>query len=199
MPGSTKIKPKIILASSSPYRKSLLERLNLSFICESPDIDESQKEKENIQDYVCRLAEEKAAHIAPNHPDSLIIGSDQSLECDGNIISKPGNHENAVEQLKMMSGKTLAFYTGLCVINTDTEERQKDVIQYNACFRDLTDIEIERYLEKEQPYQCAGSFMSEQLGVSLLSKMEGNDPTALIGLPLVRLCEMLRNQGICIP
>jgi septum formation protein len=177
----------------------LLERLHIEFICESPDIDEQRLEAESINDYVIRLAEEKAKRVGLNHADSLIIGSDQTLECDGNIPGKPGNHEKAKQQLAMMSGKSLVFYTGLCVFNTASQALEKDVIKYRVCFRELSDIEIDDYLNKEQPYQCAGSFMSEQLGISLLSKMEGDDPTALIGLPLIRLCEMLRNQGIKIP
>lgn len=196
---SSKIKPKIILASSSPFRKSLLERLNLAFSCESPNIDEKQKENEAIQHYVERLAEEKAAHIASKHKNSIVIGSDQSLECDGYILGKPGNHDNAVKQLMRMSGKSLVFYTGLCVLNTVTQSLEKDVVPFRVNFRKLSEQEIENYLQREQPYQCAGSFMSEKMGVSLLSSMQGDDPTALIGLPLIRLCEMLRNQGISIP
>ncbi len=177
----------------------LLERLELEFTIESPDIDEQQNQGESVHNYVIRLAEEKAKHVAQNHPQSIIIGSDQSLECDGIILGKSGNHENAKKQLRMMSGKSLIFYTGLCVVNTENQSIEKDVITYQVCFRDLSDSEIENYLIKEQPFQCAGSFMSEKLGVSLLSKMQGDDPTALIGLPLIRLCEMLRNQKLIIP
>lgn len=146
-----------------------------------------------------RLALEKASRIGLKHENAIIIGSDQSLECDGKILGKPGNHENAVQQLKNMSGKSLTFYTGLSVLNTESQTFEKDVIPFVVTFRDLSDVEIENYLQEEQPYQCAGSFMSEKLGISLLSTMKGDDPTALIGLPLIRLCEMLRNQGINIP
>lgn len=177
----------------------LLERLHIEFSSESPDIDESQLDSESIDHYVIRLAEEKARHVALDHPDSIIIGSDQSVECNGKLLGKPGNHENAKQQLAIMSGQSLTFHTGLCVLNTETQVLEKDVIQYRVCFRDLNESEIENYLNKEQPYQCAGSFMSEKLGISLLSKMEGDDPTALIGLPLIRLCHMLRNQGINLP
>ena len=194
-----KIKPTIVLASSSPYRKMLLDRLQIEFICESPNIDEQYKKNEEIEDYVARLAQEKAKQIMPNHPNSIIIGSDQALECDGKILSKPENHENAKKQLASMSGKSLVFYTGLSVLNTTTNASQNDVIQYRVCFRNLNEVEIEDYLNKEQPYQCAGSFMSEKLGISLLSKMEGDDPTALVGLPLIRLSQMLRNEGIKLP
>ena len=176
-----------------------MERLGIDFTTESPDIDETAHDGESIRDYVCRLAEEKAACIASKQNDVIVIGSDQALECDGKILSKPGNHEKAKAQLNNMSGKSLIFYTGLCVINGTTQTSEKDVIEYRVEFRDLTDYEIEDYLNKEQPYQCAGSFMSEKLGISLLRKMEGEDPTALIGLPLIQLCEMLRKQGIKLP
>lgn len=177
----------------------LLERLHIEFSIESPDIDESQLDNESIDNYVIRLAEEKARRVALNHPNSLIIGSDQSVECNGKLLGKPGNHVKAKQQLTMMIGQSLTFHTGLCVLNTKTQTLDKDVIKYRVCFRDLSETEIENYLNKEQPYQCAGSFMSEKLGISLLSKMEGDDPTALIGLPLIRLCQMLRNQGINLP
>jgi len=177
----------------------LLERLQLEFSTESPDIDEQYNEGESIEQYVERLATSKAEHVALAHSKSIVIGSDQALECDGKILGKPGNHENAKQQLLAMSNKTLSFYTGLSVINTSTEKSEKDVIIYRVSFRKLGEQEIEDYLLKEQPYNCAGSFMSEKMGVSLMSKMEGDDPTALIGLPLIRLCEMLRNQGLKLP
>lgn len=177
----------------------LLERLNIEFTIESPDIDEQPIQDESIENYVIRLAEEKARGVAVSHSDSIIIGSDQALECNGKILGKPGNHENAKQQLMLMSGKSLVFYTGLCVFSTKTQLLEKEVIKYSVCFRNLTESEIEAYLNKEQPYDCAGSFMSEKLGISLLSKMEGDDPTALIGLPLIRLCQLLRNQGIKLP
>jgi len=141
----------------------------------------------------------KAAAIAPVHPESLIIGSDQVAVADDKILSKPGNHENAIAQLKKTSGKSIVFLTGLCIINTANDKRQKDCISYTVHFRDLTDDEIERYLLQEKPYDCAGSFKSEAYGVSLMQRMEGNDPTSLIGLPLIRLSEMLRNEGLNVP
>ena len=152
-----------------------------------------------IEHYVSRLAETKAKHVATKYSNSIVIGSDQALECDGLILGKPGNHENAKQQLMSMSNKTLSFYTGLCVINSSTGKSEKDVIIYRVSFRKLGEQEIEEYLLKEQPYNCAGSFMSERLGVSLMSKMEGEDPTALIGLPLIRLCQILRNLGLKLP
>lgn len=189
----------IILASSSPYRKGLLERLQLEFTAEAPDIDEQTNQGESIDHFVARLAETKAQHVAGKHANAIVIGSDQALECDGKILGKPGNHEAAKQQLMAMSHKTLSFFTGLSVVNSSTGESDKDVIIYRVSFRELDEMEIEAYLRKEQPYNCAGSFMSEKLGVSLISKMQGDDPTALIGLPLIRLCEMLRNQGIRLP
>ena len=190
---------KIILASSSPYRKTLLERLHVEFTTRSPDIDEQHYQDESINDYVVRLSIEKAKQVGSGYPDAIIIGSDQALECEGEILGKPENHDSAVQQLKHMSNKSLSFHTGLCVVNTKTKMIEKDVEIYRVCFRNLSELEIEHYLNREKPYQCAGSFMSEKLGISLLTKMEGDDPTALIGLPLIRLCEMLRNQGIKLP
>ncbi len=189
----------IILASSSPYRQALLKRLQIGFTTECPDIDETAFQDESIHDYVVRLAAEKAQQIAAKHANAIIIGSDQALECEGKILTKPGTHVNARQQLMAMRNKTLSFYTGLCVINAADNGSEKDVITYSVSFRDLQAMEIETYLNKERPYDCAGSFKSEALGISLIAKMTGDDPTALIGLPLIRLCEMLRHQGINIP
>jgi MAF protein len=189
----------LILASSSPYRRSLLQRLEIPFESESPDVDESQHKGETPTDLVLRLAEMKAAAIARVHPESLIIGSDQVAIAGDEILSKPGNHENAITQLKKVSGKSIVFLTGLCLINTADNKMQKDCIRYTVHFRDLTEDEIERYLLQEKPYDCAGAFKSEAYGVSLMQRMEGNDPTSLIGLPLIRLSEMLRNEGLNIP
>ena len=141
----------------------------------------------------------KASAIAPAHPDSLIIGSDQVAIADNEILSKPGNHENAITQLKKVSGKSIVFLTGLCLINTANNKSQKDCIRYTVHFRDLIEDEIERYLLREKPYDCAGAFKSEAYGVSLIQRMEGDDPTSLIGLPLIRLSEMLRNEGLNVP
>lgn len=189
----------IILASSSPYRKALLERLKLSFTVESPDIDEQHKKGESIQEYVSRLAEEKSFAVASGHAGAIVIGSDQALEYDGKILGKPGSFEKAKQQLQSLSSKKITFYTGLCVTNTSTNQSEKDVISYHVYFRELNESAINNYLSLEQPYDCAGSFKSEKLGISLVSKMEGDDPTALIGLPLIRLSEMLRSQGVDLP
>ena len=190
---------KIILASSSPYRKELLKRLDIIFTTVSPEINERYFQDELISDYVLRLAKTKAESIVPKNNNSLIIAADQALQCDKKILGKPGNYNKAKEQLIFMSNRSLTFYTGLCLINTETKIIEEDVVSFRVDFRKLTESEIENYLVKEKPYDCVGSFKSEKLGISLLKKMNGDDPTALIGLPLIRLCKMLRNQGVEIP
>ena len=191
--------PKIILASSSPYRKELLKRLDITFTTVSPDVNERYFQDELISDYVLRLAKTKAESIVSKNDNSLIIAADQALQCDKKILGKPGNYNKAKEQLIFMSNRSLTFYTGLCLINTETKIIEEDVVSFRVDFRKLTESEIKNYLVKEKPYDCAGSFKSEKLGISLLKKMNGDDPTALIGLPLIRLCKMLRNQGVNIP
>lgn len=190
---------KIILASSSPYRKELLKRLDITFTTVSPDVNERYFQDELISDYVLRLAKTKAESIVSKNDNSLIIAADQALQCDKKILGKPGNYNKAKEQLIFMSNRSLTFYTGLCLINTETKIIEEDVICFRVDFRKLTESEIKNYLVKEKPYDCAGSFKLEKLGISLLKKMNGDDPTALIGLPLIRLCKMLRNQGVNIP
>jgi MAF protein len=190
---------KIILASSSPYRKELLKRLDITFTTVSPEVNERYFQDELISDYVLRLAKTKAESIVSKNDNSLIIAADQALQCDKKILGKPGNYNKAKEQLIFMSNRSLTFYTGLCLINTETKIIEEDVVSFRVDFRKLTESEIKNYLVKEKPYDCAGSFKSEKLGISLLKKMNGDDPTALIGLPLIRLCKMLRNQGVNIP
>ena len=191
--------PKIILASSSPYRKELLKRLDITFTTVSPDVNERYFQDELISDYVLRLAKTKAESIVSKNDNSLIIAADQALQCDKKILGKSGNYNKAKEQLIFMSNRSLTFYTGLCLINTATKIIEEDVVSFRVDFRKLTESEIKNYLVKEKPYDCAGSFKLEKLGISLLKKMNGDDPTALIGLPLIRLCKMLRNQGVDIP
>ena len=191
--------PKIILASSSPYRKELLKRLDITFTTVSPDVNERYFQDELISDYVLRLAKTKAESIVSKNDNSLIIAADQALQCDKKILGKSGNYNKAKEQLIFMSNRSLTFYTGLCLINTETKIIEEDVVSFRVDFRKLTESEIKNYLVKEKPYDCAGSFKLEKLGISLLKKMNGDDPTALIGLPLIRLCKMLRNQGVNIP
>jgi len=188
----------IILASSSPFRKELLERLNLPFECHSPEVDESMQSGEIAEAYVCRLARQKAQTIANQFPEAVIIGSDQCALLDDQILGKPGDHNNALKQLKAAQGKSVIFHTGLCVMQVSSGFSETDDIQFQVKFRNLNDQQLSHYLEVEQPYQCAGSFKSEGYGAALLDHMQGDDPTALIGLPLIRLVGMLENAGITI-
>lgn len=190
------MKPEIILASSSPFRKSLLQRLHIPFSCISPEIDESQYQKEAARDYVKRLARQKAEAIARSNPNALIIGSDQCALLDGMILGKPDSHANALKQLKSAQGKSVVFHTGLCVLQHSSAFCRLDDILFEVEFRQLQDEQLEHYLRVEQPYQCAGSFKSEAYGVTLFSRMQGDDPTALIGLPLIRLTSMLEEAGV---
>jgi len=191
-------RPAIILASSSPYRRELLDRLRLPYSAQSPDIDESPIAGESAADLVVRLAEQKARAIG-EHCKGLVIGSDQVATIDGEILGKPGNHEAAVSQLARLSGRQVLFLTGLCLFDSNHHEIQVDMIPFEVGFRELSRDQIERYLRAEQPYNCAGSFKSEALGITLFSKMSGDDPTALIGLPLIRLTTMLANAGVELP
>ncbi len=190
----------LLLASSSPYRRELLQRLHLDFQYASPDIDESPLPDESAADLVCRLAALKARALATAHPDHLIIGSDQvAALADGRIIGKPHDFERARAQLRAASGSSVTFHTGLCLLDSRSGEAQVDCIPFTVHFRALSDDEIRRYLLAEQPYDCAGSFKSEGLGVTLFRATEGADATSLIGLPLIRLCEMLRSKGCQLP
>jgi septum formation protein len=189
---------KLILASTSPYRKALLERLQVDFVCDSPDIDESPLAGESVRDMVVRLAKFKAEAVAGKYPDALIIGSDQCAVLDGEILTKSGDFENAVKQLQKASGKRIVFHTGLYLLNTRTGHSQAACVPYTVVFKSLTQDMIEHYLKKEQPYNCAGSFKSEGLGIALFEKFEGDDPNALIGLPLIKLIEMLDNEGFSV-
>lgn len=190
---------KIILASSSEYRRTLLQRFNLPFTSISPDIDESPRLAESPTEQVIRLAIAKAGKVSEREAEALIIGSDQLAVLAGSILGKPGSHSLATQQLQAMRGQSVCFYTGLCVLNTVTAKVQYDCIAVDVKFRDYSDELIERYLLAEQPYHCAGSFKSEQLGIILVERIECLDPTALIGLPLIRLSEMLANEGVVIP
>ena len=190
------MQPDIILASTSPFRKSLLERLHLEFETMAPDIDETAGDGESAEAYVCRLARQKAEIIANKYPSSIVIGSDQCALLEGKILGKPGSHANALNQLKNARGKTVVFHTGLCVMKQSSDLCEVDDIIYEVTFRKLRDEQLEHYLRVEQPYNCAGSFKSEAYGISLFSRMRGDDPTALIGLPLIRLTEMLEHIGV---
>ena len=187
---------KLILASSSPYRRELLERLKIPFEVIAPEVDETPRPGETPAALVERLSIEKARKIAMQKPGSLVIGSDQVAVYNGKIVGKPHSHDRAVQQLREASGRTVVLYTGLALVHADTQRVQCEVIPYRVTFRALTDAQIESYLHKEQPYSCAGSVKSEGLGIALLERFEGDDPNTLIGLPLIRLVRMLENEGI---
>jgi septum formation protein len=177
----------------------LLERLGLPFTTAAPGVDETRSASEPVQALVQRLSRAKAEAVAAQHPRALIIGSDQAAEREGEILGKPGDHATATAQLKAASGKYMKFHTGLCLIDTRDGRIQEYTDVTRVAFRKLTDAEIERYLQAEQPYDSAGSFKSEGLGVSLFEAIESNDPSALIGLPLIQLCKFLRNLGLELP
>lgn len=185
----------IVLASTSPYRKSLLDKLGITYETAAPDIDENSADGEAPEKLVCRLAAQKTDAVSDHHPAALIIGADQVAVLNGKILGKPGNHTNAVQQLSDASGHAVTFYTGLCLLNAETGNRQISCETFKVVFRKLNLREIERYLTKEQPYDCAGSFKSEGLGISLFKELEGNDPNSLIGLPLIKLIDMLAAEG----
>lgn len=187
---------QLILGSSSPFRAELLNKLGLHFIQVSPDIDETPLVGETPSALVERLATEKAREIAKTHPEALIIGSDQVAVIDQDILGKPGNHQTAMTQLKRASGRQVEFLTGLALFNAKTSNMQSLVEPFTVHFRTLSDNQIDFYLKKEQPYQCAGSFKSEGFGISLFSKLVGDDPNSLIGLPLIRLINMLELEHI---
>ena len=189
---------KLVLASTSPYRRELLARLGLPFEVANPSTDETPLPGEQPEALALRLSEAKAKAVADSFTDALIIGSDQVATVDGNIFGKPGTHENAVAQLQALSGKTVNFFTGLCVYNAKSKVADVRGIPTLVTFRTLSDSEINNYLCREPAYNCAGSAKSEGLGIALLSRLHGDDPNALVGLPLIALCDMLRDQGVSI-
>ncbi len=186
----------IILASSSPYRKAILAKLQLPFVTASPNTDERMRAAESASQMVERLAIEKARAVAAEYDQGLVIGCDQVAVLDQQMLGKPLTHDNAVRQLQACRGRSITFLTGLCVLNACSLEFQSSVEPFKVHFRQLTDRQIERYLRRETPYDCAGSFKSEGLGISLFQRLEGDDPNTLVGLPLIRLIEMLENEGI---
>ena len=190
---------KIVLASTSHYRRELLNRLQIPFSAANPDVEESSLAGEPPEAMVTRLATAKALAVAPDHPDAVIIGCDQVAVSDGKIVGKPGNHENAVRQLRELSGRDAMFYTALCVHDAASGRTATRVVPYRVKFRVLNDALIQRYLEREQPYDCAGSAKSEGLGIALIERMEGEDPNALVGLPLIALVDLLGEYGVKIP
>ncbi len=188
-------RPALILGSSSRYRRELLERLRIPFEVAVPDIDETPLPGESPDATALRLSRRKAEAIAARHPDALVIGSDQVVTLDGQQIGKPGSHDKALAQLKLMRGRTVTFHSALCLLDARNGQPQLADVQTLATFRDLSDAELESYLHLEHPYDVAGSAKSEGLGIALLSRVESDDPTALIGLPLIALTTMLRNVG----
>jgi septum formation protein len=187
---------RLILASTSIFRKRLLRQLELPFISVSPGTDETPLAGETAPALTARLAALKARAVAERESGALVIGSDQVAVLDDEIIGKPGNHERAVAQLSRASGKTVIFYTGFCLIDSDSNREQLSVERFEVTFRKLTAAQTDRYLRRDQPYQCAGSFKAESLGIALFEKLTGDDPNSLIGLPLIRLVTMLQTENI---
>ncbi|MCK9532057.1 MAG: Maf family nucleotide pyrophosphatase [Gammaproteobacteria bacterium] len=188
--------PPLVLASTSPYRRELLARLGLPFQVAAPEVDEGALPGESPDALVRRLAEAKARAVAAKHPGALVIGSDQVAVLEGQVLGKPGDHARATAQLRAASGKAVQFLTGLCLFDGRNGTVQVDLVPFGVVFRVLSDAQIEGYLAREQPYNCAGSFKSEGLGIALFERLEGDDPNALIGLPLIRLVDMLAKTGV---
>jgi septum formation protein len=187
---------KLLLASTSPYRRELLTRLRIPFDVAAPDVDETPQAFESPKLLACRLAMAKARAMAAQFPAAVVIGSDQVADLDSMPLGKPGTHERAVAQLKLMRGKVVIFQTAVAVVCFETQFAQMDLAQVKVKFRDLSDQEIETYLRAETPYDCAGSAKSEGLGIALLESIDNDDPTALVGLPLIRTCRMIQAAGI---
>ena len=189
---------RLILGSGSPYRRALLQRLGLPFEVDSPGIDETPRDAETPEDLVRRLAREKAFAVVARHENALVIGSDQVADLNGEILGKPGSHARAVTQLERLSGNRVAFKTGLSLVDGRSGRVQTEVVTFDVQFRALGPRLIESYLRREKPYNCAGAFRSEGLGIVLLESMSGEDPNALIGLPLIRLVAMLEAEGVSV-
>lgn len=190
------VTPSLVLASSSPYRSALLSRLGIPFTTAIPQVDESPRHGEAPQALVLRLAEAKARAVAQVYPEALIIGSDQVACIGDQILGKPGDRQRAIAQLEQASGRCVVFQTGLCLLNAATGRAQTLVEPFRVHFLPLTRARIEAYLDREEPYQCAGSFKSEGLGIVLFERLEGEDPSALVGLPLIRLVALLACEGV---
>jgi len=187
---------KLILGSTSPYRRELLARLRIPFDVAAPDVDESPQSGETPKQLACRLAMAKARAVAAQFPACVVIGSDQVAELDGQALGKPGNHARAIAQLQQMRGKSVIFQTAVAVVCIETGFAQMDLAQVKVNFRHISDAEIDAYLLAETPYDCAGSAKSEGLGIALLDSIDNDDPTALVGLPLIRTCRMIQAAGI---
>ncbi len=198
LPSDKTAPPPLVLASTSPFRRELLARLQIPFDTASPDVEETALPGEPPEALVTRLAEAKARAVAKNQANALIIGSDQVATIDDRILGKPGGHEQAIEQLRAASGRRVTFYTGLALLNNASDRLQVSCETFHCHFRRLSDTQIDHYLRREQPYNCAGSFKSEGLGIALFERLEGGDPNTLIGLPLIRLVEMLGAEGVAV-
>lgn len=194
----TPITPELVLASTSPYRRELLARLQVPFVTAVPDVAEAAMAGETPRETAQRLACAKAHAVREQFPKALIIGCDQVAAVAKTILNKPATHDNARRQLELMSGRTVAFYTALCLLNARTGHMQRDVVTVSVYMRKLSAAQIERYLAREQPYDCAGSAKIEGLGIALVEKLKCDDPSALIGLPLIRLCDMLRHEHVAV-
>jgi MAF protein len=191
--------PRLVLASTSPFRRELLGRLGLPFEVAAPNVDETRLPGESTQALVLRLSEAKARAIAASFPGSLIIGSDQVAVIDGEVLGKPGNRERAIAQLTRAAGRRVTFLTGLSLVDAASGRAHTLCEPFHVHFRALGAGQIARYVDREQPFNCAGSFKSEGYGIALFERLEGDDPTALIGLPLIRLVELLGREGIALP
>lgn len=200
MPDASAVPPrKLILGSTSRYRRELLDRLRVPFAVVAPEVDETPLAGEGPEQLARRLALAKARAVASQHPAAIVIGSDQVADLDGHPLGKPGDHARAVAQLRLMRGRRVVFQTAVAVVCGDTGVELQDLAAVHVRFRSLDDEEIVRYLRLEEPYDCAGSARSEGLGISLLDAIDSDDPTALIGLPLIRTCRMLRAAGLRVP
>ncbi|WP_199226429.1 Maf family nucleotide pyrophosphatase [Limnohabitans sp. 2KL-1] len=194
-PSETFARP-VVLGSTSRYRRELLERLRLPFSVSAPDVEETPAPGESPRDLALRLALAKAKAVAAKHPDAVVIGSDQVADLGGQPLGKPGEHARAVQQLRQMRGQTVIFQTALAVVCLASGFEAVDLAEVKVVFRDLSDDEIENYLQAEKPYDCAGSAKSEGLGIALLESIDNDDPTALVGLPLIRTARLLRQAGV---
>jgi septum formation protein len=186
----------LVLGSTSPYRRELLGRLGLPFEVASPNIDETPLPGEPPVATALRLSEAKARAVAGRYSDALVIGSDQVADCDGRAVSKPGDRTNAQGELRALSGRTIVFHTGIALVDAASGRCQREMVDVTSVFRTLTDREIDAYLDREAPYDCAGGVKSETLGIALFERITSDDPTALVGLPLIALCRMLRAEGV---
>jgi septum formation protein len=187
---------RLVLGSTSRYRRELLTRLQVPFEVDSPEVDETPRPDEPPRELALRLARAKAHAVAVRHPEAVVIGSDQVADLDGSPLGKPGTHDRATEQLRRMRGRTVVFQTAVAVVCQATGFEDIQLAPVTVRFRDLSDAEIEAYLRREQPYDCAGSAKSEGLGIALLEAIDNDDPTALVGLPLIRTCHMIRAAGV---